>query len=174
MATKYKLADAPLLQNRNIFVDANVLIYCFWGTGSYYLEKKYAKTFKVLLRQQNALFIDFSVISEIINRILRIEQQKLQPTSTFKDFRNSADGKNTLSDVFLIVKHNILPKFDIIGRVFNKQDIYSLLIVDDLDFTDKSIVKLCKENSLVLLTNDGDFKNTDIDILTGNSNILNP
>jgi predicted nucleic acid-binding protein len=174
MATRYKLNDASLLQNRNIFVDTNVLIYCFWGTGSYWVERKYAKTFKVLLRQRNSLFIDFLVISEVINRVLRIEQQKLQPASTFKDFRNSIDGWNTLSDVFLIVKDFIIPKFKIIGKVFNEREIKNMLIVDDLDFTDKSIVELCRENSLILLTNDADFRNTDIDILTGNFNILNP
>lgn len=43
---------------------------------------------------------------------------------------------------------------------------------NELDFVDKAIVSLCKENNLVLLTNDKDFKNADLDILTANTSIL--
>jgi predicted nucleic acid-binding protein len=174
MAARYKLKEVSLLQSKNIFVDANVLIYCFWGTGAYRREQNYASAFKVLLRQQCSLFVDFMVISEIINRVLQIEQKKLRPESNFKDFRDSESGKNVLSDIFLIVKQSILPKFNIVGKVFNKQEMESLLAVDDLDFVDKSTVEICKENSLILLTNDKDFRNADIDILTGNINILKP
>jgi predicted nucleic acid-binding protein len=172
MATRYSLKDVVILQNRNIFVDTNVLIYCFWGTGMHEWEQNYASVFKALLHQKNSLFIDFNVISEIVNRMLRIEQKKLQPTNNFKDFRDSKDGKNSLADIFLIVKQNILPQFNVIGKIFCKQEIENLLTVDNLDFVDKSTIEICKENALILLTNDKDFRNTDIDILTGNPNIL--
>jgi predicted nucleic acid-binding protein len=172
MAARYKLEEVSLLQNKNIFVDANVLIYCFWETGSYRQERRYTKVFNELIHNPYHLFVDFIVISEIINRVLRIEQKKLQPDSNFKKFRDSEIGKNVLSDVFLIVKQTILPQFSIVGKVFSKLEIERLLTVDDLDFADKSTVEICKENSLVLLTNDKDFRNVDIDILTGNTNIL--
>lgn len=173
MAARYSLKETSRLQNKNIFVDANVLIYCFWGTGAHFWEQRYASVFKTLLHQQYSLFVDFVVISEIINRVLRIEQKKLQPeNSDFKGFRDSQSGKNILSDIFLIVKDNILPKFNIVGEVFNKQEIENLLTVDDLDFVDKFTVEICKKNSLVLLTNDKDFRNADVDILTANQNIL--
>jgi hypothetical protein len=66
MATKYRLQDVSQLQNRGIFVDANVLIYLFWPTGSLTWEQNYARVFGNLLRQGNSLFVDFSVISEIV------------------------------------------------------------------------------------------------------------
>lgn len=47
-----------------------------------------------------------------------------------------------------------------------------MLVLDELDFNDKAIVRICEENSLVLLTNDQDFKNSGLDILTGNPRIL--
>jgi len=46
-------------------------------------------------------------------------------------------------------------------------------MIDELDFVDKATVDLCKEYNLVLLTNDKDFKNAGLDILTGNPSILN-
>jgi predicted nucleic acid-binding protein len=173
MATRYKLTEVSLLRHKNIFVDANVLMYCFWGRSSSYWKQKYTKAINRLSRQESNLFIDFTVISEITNRRLRSEHQKLQPFSNYKNFRNSRDGKNASSDIFKIIKNDILPQVNLVGKIFDKQEIEKLLIVDDLDFVDKFIVEICKENSLILFTNDKDFRYADIDILTGNPNILN-
>ena len=46
-----------------------------------------------------------------------------------------------------------------------------MFIVDSLDFTDKAIERVCSENSFVLLTNDKDFKDSTIDILSCNRNL---
>ncbi len=173
MATKYRLQDIAQLNGRDIFLDANVLIYLFWPTGQYSYEENYARVFRNLLRQGNNLFVDFLVISEVINRVVRIEHLKLNPTQKFKDFRNSQDGKDALNDIYIIVENNILNRFNIVGKVFSKEEIENCLVVDELDFVDKATVLLCKENALVLLTNDKDFKSTDLDILTGNPTILN-
>lgn len=173
MATKYKLQDVSHLNGRDIFFDANVLIYLFWPTGQHFFEKNYARVFRNLLRQGNNLFVDFLVISEIINRIERIEHKKSNPTIEFKTFRDSQDGKDVVNDIYIIVENEILKRFNIIGRTFDKQDIQNYLVVDELDFVDKAIVSLCKENMLVLLTNDKDFRNTDIDVLSGNPKLLN-
>lgn len=173
MATKYTLKEVTQLQNQSVFVDANILIYLFWPTGSVYWERHYASAFRTLLRQGNNLCVDFLIVSEVINRILRIEHQKINPTHKFKDFRDSQDGKDALTDIYTIVQNDILNRFDVVGKSFEKQEIESFLVVDDLDFVDKATVSICKENSFVLLTNDKDFKNVDLDILTGNPKILN-
>lgn len=174
MKKTFKLQDYNQLSNRIIFFDANVLIYLFWPTGEHYYEQNYARVFNNLLKQKNELYIDFLIISEIINRVLRIEHKKYNHTQNFKEFRNSEDGKETLNDIFLIVKNNILNCFKVIGKSFDKKDIDNFLILNELDFIDKATVTLCKENNMVLLTNDRDFKNSGIDILTGNPYILNP
>jgi predicted nucleic acid-binding protein len=173
MPTKYRLQDVAQLTGKDVFFDANILIYLFWPTSQHNFEKNYAHVFKKLLQQRNNLFVDFLVLSEVINRVVRIEHQKLNPTQKFKDFRNSQNGKDALYDIYIIVKNDILKQFNVVGKTFNKQEIESYLIVDELDFVDKATVTLCKENALVLLTNDKDFKNTDLDILTGNLSILN-
>jgi predicted nuclease of predicted toxin-antitoxin system len=80
--------------------------------------------------------------------------------------RDSAVGKNVSANIFDTIKNGILPNFNIVGKIFDKQEI------DDMDFVDKSIVEICKENSLILFTNDKDFKYAGINILTGNPNIL--
>lgn len=173
MATIYKLQDYAHLSDKDVFVDANVLIYLFWPTGQHSFESNYARVFRNLLRQGNSLYVDFLVISEVVNRVLRIEHVKLNSNQKFKDFRNSQDGKDVINDIYLIVKNDILSCFKIIGKSFNKSDIEGFLIVDQLDFVDKATVSICSENNLVLLTNDKDFKNSGLDILTGNPHILN-
>ena len=172
MGTKYRLQDVSQLNGRNIFFDANVLIYLFWPTGQYSYEKNYATVFSNLLRQGNNLFVDFLVTSEVINRILRNEHQRINPSQKFKDFRNSEDGKDALEDIYIIVKNDILARFNIVGKAFNSQEIESLLSVDELDFVDKATVTLCEENNFVLLTNDKDFRDCGLDMLTGNPHIL--
>jgi predicted nucleic acid-binding protein len=173
MATNYKLQDYAHLSGKDVFVDANVLIYLFWPTGQHYFESNYARVFRNLLRQGNSLYVDFLIISEVVNRVLRIEHLKLNSNQKFKDFRNSQDGKDVIGDIYLIVQNDILSSFKIIGKTFNKSDIDGFLIVDQLDFVDKATVSICSENNLVLLTNDKDFKNSGLDILTGNPHILN-
>ncbi len=104
---------------------------------------------------------------------MRIEHLKFNSNQKFKDFRNSQDGKDVISDIFLIVQNDILSSFKIVGKSFNKSDIEGFLVVDQLDFVDKATVSICSENNMVLLTNDRDFKNSGLDILTGNPHILN-
>jgi predicted nucleic acid-binding protein len=173
MTTNYKLQDFAHLSGKDIFVDANVLIYLFWPTGQHTYESNYARVFRNLLKQGNCLYVDFLVISEVVNRVLRFEYQKLNSNLSFKDFRDNQDGKKVISDIYLIVQNEILNHFKIIGKIFNKSDIEDFLMVDQLDFVDKAIVSICSDNNLVLLTNDRDFKNSGLDILTGNPHILN-
>jgi predicted nucleic acid-binding protein len=172
MATKYNLQSIAQIQGRDVFLDANVLIYLFWPTGSVNWENKYASAFARLLRQQNKLCVDFLVVSEVINRAIRSEHVKLQPALKFKQFRDSKEGKNALEDIYKVVENDILNRFHFIGKAFSRDEVNSFLQIDSLDFVDKGILKVCQENNCVLLTNDKDFKTVDIDILTANPALL--
>jgi len=174
MAIRYKLDDIPKLLDRKFFVDANVLIYLFWSTGSIKWEIEYSTVFSSLLKQSNKLYVDFLVIAEVINQMLKTEHKKNFSTLLFKQFRDSTDGQQVLSDIYLIVENQILTQFEVTGNSFSKTDILNFLKVDSLDFLDKGILKTCQDNGFILLTNDKDFKNADIDILTCNPIILNP
>lgn len=172
MATKYRLQDVAKLKGRNIFFDTNILIYLFWPTAQYSFEQDYARVFNNLLKQGNNLFVDFLVISEIVNLVLRVEHRKNDSSLNFKNFRNSQDGATVLKDIYTIINDSILNRFNIVESTFNKHSIEGFLTVDNLDFIDKAISTHCRNNSLVLLTNDKDFKNVDLDILTCNPSIL--
>jgi predicted nucleic acid-binding protein len=85
-----------------------------------------------------------------------------------KQFRDSPEGRQILSDIYLIVENQILSKFNVTGNAFSKTDILGFLTVNSLDFSDKGILKICQDNNFVLLTNDKDFKSANVDLLTRN------
>jgi|APMI01.1.fsa_nt_gi predicted nucleic acid-binding protein len=179
MATKYSTQNISEICGRRVFFDANVLIYIFWPSGSYRWEAAYSSAFGQLLRQSNELFVDFIVISEVVNRTIRLSYDNylrandIQKSDlTFKQYRNSSDGKAALSDIYLIVETNILNTFTVVGRTFTKTEIQSFLTADSLDFSDKGILLTCKDHAFVLLTNDIDYKMASIDLLTSNPAIL--
>lgn len=176
MTKKYSTrTDVEQLKDKEVFFDANILIYIFWPTASYNWEKYYASTFAKLLRQKNTLIVDFITISEFINRAIRIEHEKYMNEHSylpFKDYRDSHAGQEALSDIYTKIKEDILKRFDVVAHRFFKPDIEKLLVVDNLDIGDKGILEICKTNNYVLLTNDADFNNSDINILTSNPRML--
>ncbi len=181
MSNRYNLSNISDINNKKIFFDANILIYLFWASGSSYFENKYAKIYTKLNNQKNIYIIDFVVISEVINRAIRLEHDKYRAENNinnisdypFKKFRDSNDGQEALKDIYTIISSEILENFELIEKKYSKQFLKPLLVVDKLDFGDKIIVKICDENDYILLTNDKDFKDSNIDILTSNKKIFN-
>lgn len=178
MSNRYDESSAILLRNKKIFFDANILIYLYWSTSSEW-ENKYAKVYDDLDDPNNDFVIDFLVISEFINRAMRLnydiyldENGFNSKEIPFKDYRNSTDGQETLSDIYELV-NELLEHFIVIEKSYSKTDIESMTIVDDLDFIDKAIVKICELNNYILITNDGDYKYSNIDIISCNSYLVN-
>lgn len=176
MSNRYNISNIQHVQNKKIFFDANVLIYLFWATGSSW-ENNYANVYSRLNRQNNSFVVDFIVISEFINRAIRIEYDKYLDENnltkrifSFKKYRDCTNGSEAVTDVYTIVS-TILNTFDVIEKAYSKNDISAMLFTDILDFSDRALVKICNENNFILLTNDKDFKNSNIDILSCNRNL---
>ncbi len=178
MAKRYSQNDLPALTERQIFFDTNVIIYIFWPIGQAKYSKQYSSVLNRLLKQNNKIFVDFLVISEIVNKITRLEYNKYltiqnlnSQNFSFKSFRNSLEGKSILAEIYQTIDSRILKLFSVTGKVFSREDIQGFLVNENRDFQDKAILALCKENKFVLFTNDKDFSNTDVDILTENPNL---
>ncbi len=178
MAKRYNLTEIFRLSKKRIFFDANILIYLFWPTNSSW-ERQYSTIYNRLLQQKNDMVVDFIVISEVINRAIRFEydnycEQNNIPKDDlpFKAYRDNQEGQEALDDIYQIVKRKIVNKFTIAGKSFTKTDIEGFLQNDGLDFSDKGIAALCKENDFVLLTNDKDFATVNVELLTSNPVLL--
>lgn len=175
MNKKYNLSNIQSIINKKIFLDANILIYLF-GCGtptSSNWESQYANLYTKLHNQNNTFAVDYIVISEFVNRAIKIEyynylnSNNLDKNSlSYKDYRNSLDGEEALKDIYIIVNDEILNEFKVIEKSYSKVDLKMMCSVDELDFSDKAIIRICGDNQLILLTNDTDFKNSNIDIIS--------
>lgn len=174
MRMRYSASSIPTLKDRSIFFDANSLIYIFWSTSPDSQEAiDYGSILNNLLKNKANLVINETVISEIINRVLRLEFYKSNmPKDKFKEFRDSLEGQSVQEDIYTIIKNKILCNFQITNDSFSKEELDSILNVTMLDFNDKLIELLCKKNGMILLTHDHDFSSSDIDILTANTKLL--
>ncbi|MFT4072236.1 MAG: PIN domain-containing protein [Dysgonamonadaceae bacterium] len=178
IGARYTQNDIPKIVDRSLFFDANVLLYLFFTTASNsHWQGVYSNIYRELLNSGNNRFvIDPIITSEVINRALREEHRLYIAKNgdiSFKSYRNSQDGKNALTQIYDIFDQIILPRFSIDGKIYDKEEIETLLKVDSLDFNDKLICRLCEEKKYILITNDKDFISSNIDILSANRDFLN-
>ena len=175
MNNKYKSSDIYTITNKKIFLDANILIYLFgFGTPtSANWESQYAKLYTQLNNQNNTFVVDYIVVSEFVNRAIKIEydnyliSNNLDKNSLpYKNYRNSLDGQEALKDIYITLNDEILDEFEVIEKSYSKDDLKIMCSVDELDFSDKAIIKICEDNQFILLTNDTDFKKSSIDIIS--------
>ena len=166
------------IKKRGIFFDANIILYLFWPSNPQ-LEDEYSGIFGKILRQKNDMYVDFIVLSEVVNRVVRIEHRKYiqrmklnVKKMPFKKYRNIGAGKEVINDIYQIIQKRIFPLFEITGKEFTRKDINGFLNIDSLDFNDKAIASICKENDFVLITHDSDFASCKLDILTANNKII--
>jgi predicted nucleic acid-binding protein len=177
---RWRLWQYGRLQGRIILVDANVVIYTFWpGKNTQKWMGYYRKMVLKMLGKGFRLAVDSHIISEVINVVLRkdwAELMRIHPElgyAEFKEFRDSAEGQAAQARINDVVENQIFPVVEVVERSYSKADMLQLLVINRLDFVDRLLVLLCEEGGYALLTNDGDFIGSDIDILS-NNNIFFP
>lgn len=179
MPERYTKADIAKLAGRSFIFDANVLIYIFWPSSPSKERENYSSLIASLIVHKYPLYLDNMIISEFYNRCFRLEfetyqsgiSQPSRSQSEFKKFRNSALGKTTDEDISNIIINNLLKVFKVIGKSFDDAGIKKLFPFYPLDYTDRLLVELCREESLILVTHDADFRDSDISILSQNPNL---
>jgi predicted nucleic acid-binding protein len=174
---RFDKQDIAKLSGKAVMFDANIILFLSWSLkpGSMAV-RVYSGIFGLLIKQGNNLIINTIVLSEVINRVARLEYQKycdITPTPLdYKQYRNSTAGQLVFQDIYNILNTIILPHFNLGNKTFNVDEIKGMLKLDDYDFNDKLIIAECKEKNYLLFTDDGDFINADVDILTANHKLL--
>jgi predicted nucleic acid-binding protein len=165
--------DDRLLLDANIWLSVYGPIACHdWRTDVY------SKALSRIYSSKCLIFLDAIVLSEYINRFARLEYEQMDKSikpSTYKEFRSSVHFKNVASEVAITV-NNILKKTTCCNFDFESIKTTDILVdyqAGTRDFSDSLIIELCKEQDLVLITHDKDFKNCDIPILTAHKRLLN-
>ncbi|MDE2389024.1 MAG: PIN domain-containing protein [Betaproteobacteria bacterium] len=138
-------------------------------------ESIYSGVLAKILTAGSKIFIDVLIVSEFINTYARLKWNVMgKPRGDFKSFRKSVDFKpiaqDIAADVKQILKHclRIESGFDALA-IIDLLDEYAL---GKADFNDQVIATLCREKGLILVTDDGDFRDNEIPIVTANRRLL--
>jgi predicted nucleic acid-binding protein len=158
-------------------MDTNVWLYLFPAPGNppFNFAQQYSTAFANLVSAKAQLVLDPIVLSEYLNSYAKIEWRgsyKFYPT--YKEFRNSSDFSAVASAAKIFTKR-ILSFSQIHSIPANELDINQALIdfqAGGVDFNDALLVDICKKKNLKLMTNDSDFQDVGIEILTTNPRLL--
>jgi predicted nucleic acid-binding protein len=159
-----------------LFLDANIWLYMYapQKPGAYWVAV-YSTVFNRILKAQSQIYIDVLVLSEFINRYARMKWELVKSNfDEFRKFRNSPCFKPAAQGIAADAKR-------VLQHCSRIESGFSTLAIDDLltdyatgdsDFNDQVITEICRSNGLTLITNDIDFKNKGIPVLTANRRLL--
>ncbi len=133
----------------------------------------YSQAFKSMIAAKSQIYIDVLVVSEFINRYVRMKSEL--KTQNFKKFRQSKDFKPIAREVADTTKR-VLKHCKRVGSGFETLRVNTLIDAyakGKTDFNDQIIIAICKKKKLQLVTDDADFRNRGISVLTANKKLLN-
>jgi len=149
--------------------DTNVWLYIYGPLANSERKKQnlYAKLLRDILDRKAGLFITSIVLSEYINRVLRIEFDHWKKRTDNinadykRDYRTTDDFKDSLTDVKAQVKdilHNVTQKRP---DDFNNIDIDSIVntMSNSSDFNDVYLVRCCERGNMCFVSDDKDIVN---------------
>lgn len=179
---RYQVEQINDLRDKEFFVDANALLYVFFPICTKDNEewiRKYSKIYRFIREKNSLAYVDVMVLSEVVNKAIRLKHDEYLESNRltrydypFKKYRDSDEGKENLEIIYRTIKKQVLSFFKLCDKTYNMQDILDFMSLSKLDFVDKGIESICKEQDLVLITNDADFADSDIEILTANNRLL--
>jgi len=124
---------------------------------------KYSTVYAKMIEKKCTLFVNQMVISEFINRCMRIDFERnfnsMGDKNYKADYRPSSEYKATLRIVLNQLK-KILKNVQLINDNFEAFDIFEAYAEHENDFNDLIIAHTVKEKGLKLFSDDGDFKNS--------------
>ena len=105
--------------NNKIFVDANVLIFLFCPIGNASKSKtdQYSKQLQEFIIDGREMYIDIIILSELINRWLRINLKPKHPKN-FKQSLKSSKGQKIYKNILDNVKKNVISLFKIVNTSY--------------------------------------------------------
>ncbi len=129
---------------------------------------------KSIVELKSSISIDVLVLAEFINRYARWENKAICPDMEFKQFRNSEAFKSCARDITITCKR-IIKRCKRCSSCFVDVDIS--LLLDQFgeggyDFNDQIITEICRKKGFILVTDDSDFIDSDLTILTANPTLL--
>jgi len=174
----FAVGNYDFSSNDDLLLDTNIWLFIYGPQKPNDSKvEAYSKALARILTARCKIYIDVLIVSEFINAYARIKWDVLgKPHKDFKKFRKSQDFKPIAQDIAAdaqqVLKHCLR-----IENGFETLPISSLIAeyaLGDSDFNDQIIANLCKEKKLKLVTDDSDFRNRNVLIVTANKRLLTP
>ena len=159
-----------------LFLDANIWLSVY-GPTAYQRSRMsiYASAIRDIRKAGCAIFVDVLIISEFINTYARWEHKQSDlRANKFKDFRKNPAFATIAKDIAVNAKR-IIKQCQRCDSNFASIDVEAVLTEfenGDSDFNDQIFSKICKDKELTLVTDDSDFRGSDLAVLTANSRLL--
>lgn len=162
-----KLKDHNVSPLNSYLFDTNVWIYIYGPMAGSEKKKQslYAGLLRDIVDRKAGLFITSMVLSEYINRVLRIEFEQWKKRNNLynadykRDYRPTEDFQDTLDDVKAQVK-------DILSNITQKRpDDFNNIDIDGIvnsmsnfaDFNDAYLVRCCERGNMCFVSDDKDI-----------------
>jgi len=174
----HNITSYTFIKEDVLLLDANVWLYLFQAPSNSVnsFVKDYSTAFKNIQIAKAKIVINSLILSEYLNRYCRIEFEALHKTtySNFKKFRQSSDyqlvGQQAATYAKAILK--LCAREDDGFSVVNIEQIMNDFETGIVDFNDRLITDGCLRHNWKLVTNDGDFTEGGIEVLTTNPKLL--
>jgi len=162
-----------------LLLDTNIWIHVYGPQKPQNRKSEvYSQALSKILAAGSRIYIDVLIVSEFINTYARLKwnlwKNQTQLNAEFKDFRKSIDFKPVAQDISADLKL-VLKQCTRVNSDFESLEIDGLIdeyAVGDSDFNDLILINLCKSSGLKLVTDDGDFKNRGVPVITANKKLL--
>lgn len=154
-------------QSFGYLFDTNVWLYIYGPVAGSNTNKQriYSKLLNSILERKAVIFITSLVLSEYINRVLRIGFQQWKNNGNYnadykRDYRGTDDYKENLADAIAQVEE-ILKITQRRPDDFNAMDINAILaeMSQSSDYNDSYIVKCCENANIKFVSDDRDIIN---------------
>ena len=171
---KQRIESYSFTPKDSVFIDANIWLFLYSPLGRNDPRTAiYSASLKQILSAGTSVYIDVLVMSEFVNRFARFEWEMrggLQAAGAFKAFRRSQDYRPVGQSIAAALKaiFKIANRLDSGFKSLLTETFLSEFEAANHDFNDHIIAGLCADNGLTLVTDDADFKEFDITILTAN------
>lgn len=169
--------DYTFSDEDKLLVDTNVWLSVY---GPMPFRRKravaYSDALAKIKRAGCLVSIDVVIVSEFINQYARMEfNQRRDPTDNdFKGYRNSEYFKPIANSIAITVMGMLrnCRRCDSEFPELKLSPMFASFAEGGIDFNDQVIAEICKNNGYTLLTDDGDFNDPDIAVLTANGQLL--
>ena len=166
--------------SEHYLLDTNIwlFLYCPIGDHRKGIIKKYSSFYNKLLKAKSTIYITNLILSEFINRYLRIDcDLKKIPRNKYKsDYRYSSGFFKTFNIIEKTLKEKILSRVNCLDDEMSHMS-FDQILSDSrkTDFNDAYISHLLRGKGINILTDDYDFSKLGRNhkIFTGNRRSLN-